>query len=429
MRVLVVGGYGLIGGQVVTALATARHEVIGAGRDVRRAGRQFPFARWEKADLARFSATDWAPLLAGVEVVINCAGALQDGPHDDLSAVHVTGLMTLARAAEAAGVRRLIHVSAAGLAESASAFAHTKRGGEMALASQPVDWLILRPGLVLDGAAFGGSALLRGLAGFPFVTPCAYPDSRIQVVGAQDIAHAVVAALEPSAPKRMAIDLVSTESYELRAILIRLRQWLGLPPARVVSLPMPIAGATAAVADALAMLGWRSPMRSTALAQLRQGVVGDEASAAALPSIRIRNLEQLLIATPSGVQERWFARLYFLKPVGLATLVVFWAVSGLTGLLALDRAAGVLHQAGFGQDIARPATIAGSTADLVLALLVCHRRTAPLSLKAMIALSAVYLLVATVWRPDLWSDPFGPLVKVIPAIVLALMMLGLMEDR
>ena len=114
MRVLVVGGYGLIGSQVVAALHAAGHEVTGAGRDIRRAKRRFPFARWERADLATFGAADWAPLLTGVDAVINCAGALQDGPRDDLTAVHVTGLVALASAAEAAGVRRLIHVSAAG---------------------------------------------------------------------------------------------------------------------------------------------------------------------------------------------------------------------------------------------------------------------------------------------------------------------------
>jgi hypothetical protein len=170
-------------------------------------------------------------------------------------------------------------------------------------------------------------------------------------------------------------------------------------------------------------------MRSTALSQLRNGVRGDAAASAALPSIRIRNLDQLLAAAPSGVQERWFARLYFLKPLGLVTLAGFWAVSGLGGLWALNPAAARLEPAGLVGDIARGMVIAGSAIDLTLASLVCHRRSAPRALGAMIGVSAAYLAAATLLRPDLWSDPLGPLVKVIPAMILALVMLGMMEER
>ena len=84
MRVLVVGGYGLIGGYIVAELATAGHQVIGAGRDISVAERMFPYAHWRRADLATFGEADWAPLLTGVDAVINCAGALQDSPRDDL---------------------------------------------------------------------------------------------------------------------------------------------------------------------------------------------------------------------------------------------------------------------------------------------------------------------------------------------------------
>ena len=429
MRVLVIGGYGLIGGHIVAELAAAGHQVVGAGRDVRAARRRFPFARWERCDLATFVDADWAPILAGVDAVINCAGALQDSPRDDLVAVHVSGLATLARAAGTAGVARLIHISAAGVSTSPGAFGRTKRAAEAALREQAVDWLILRPGLVLGPSAFGGSALLRGLAGFPFLLPCAFPDSLIQVVAVRDVARAAVAAIQPGAPARRVVDLVSAQAYPLRDILIRMRAWLGAPPAPVLALPGVVAGAAALAADALAWLGWRSPMRSTAMAQLRHGVRGDAASASALPGVRIADLDAILAASPSNVQERWFARLYFLKPLGLTTLALFWAASGLGGLLATGRAAAVLIAAGFAPGAATLAVVVGAAADLLLAALVCHRRTAPLALKGMVAVSATYLLGASLWRPDLWADPLGPLTKVVPTIVLALVLLGLMEER
>jgi uncharacterized protein YbjT (DUF2867 family) len=429
MRVLVIGGYGLIGGYVVADLAAAGHEVIGAGRDIALATRRFPFARWKRADLATFDEADWAPLVEGVDAVVNCAGALQDSPRDNLEAVHVTGVATLARAAFKAGARRLVHISAAGVADGPGAFARTKRAAEEGFERLDIDWVILRPGLVLAPVAFGGSALLRGLAAFPGVVPCVYPDSRVQTVAAEDVALAVRAALRPDAPRRAAVDLVSREAYPLREILVRLRAWLGEAPAPVLALPPLVAGVASAGADALAWLGWRGPMRSASIAQLRHGVRGDPDTISSLPGVKVRNLDQILAAAPAGAQERWFARLYFLKPLGLAVLAIFWALSGLTGLLAVDRAAALLTHAGFSALAARACVILGALADLALAALICRRATSVAALKGMIALSAVYLAAAAVWRPDLWTDPLGPMTKVLPSMVLALALMAMSEAR
>jgi uncharacterized protein YbjT (DUF2867 family) len=428
MRVLVLGGYGLIGRYVVAALAAAGHEVIGAGRDIRAARRRYPFARWECADLTRFGERDWAPQLAEVDAVVNCAGVLQGAP-DKLEAVHVSGLRALARAAKAAGVQRFVHVSAVGVGSSPGGFGRTKHAGEGVVMEDAPGWTILRPGLVLAPAAYGGSALLRGLAGFPLVTPCAWPQSPVQVVSAEDLADTVVAALQGDAWTGVALDLVCAEVYPLRDILARLRAWLGLPPAPIVAVPAGLAMLTARVADGLAFLGWRSPLRSTTLAQLRHGVRGDAAPADVFGRSRIRTLDQILAASPAGVQERWFAQLYFLKPLGLAVLAVFWAASGLLGLARASQAAAILAPAGLGHAAALALACGGATVDLALAASVCHRRAAPWALLGMVAVSLAYLAGATLWRPELWLDPLGPLPKVVPAMALALVLAGMMEER
>jgi hypothetical protein len=47
----------------------------------------------------------------------------------------------------------------------------------------------------------------------------------------------------------------------------------------------------------------------------------------------------------------------------------------------------------------------------------------------MIALSLAYLANATLLQPGLWLEPLGPLVKVFPSIVLALVALAILEER
>lgn len=429
MKVLVVGAYGLIGGYVTARLVAEGHAVIGVGRNIDVARRRVPGVAWVRANLATTTQDQWAVHLANVDAVINCAGALQDGPGDDLEGVHVTGLLALARAAVAGGVRRFVHISAIGVAHDGGAFAATKARGEDALAALDLDWLILRPGLVLAPAAYGGSALLRGLAALPLLVPAVHGQSAVQVVSAHDVAACAARAIRPESPARLRLSLAASEATTLADILRALRAWLGLAPAPVVSLPPVVARLSAWAADGLAWLGWRSPMRSAAIAQLRAGVRCDPDPQAARLGFAPRSLADILATWPCGVQERWYARLYFLKPLVLVTLAGFWTASGLIGFASHDLAARQLTTAGFGEESAQAIVLGGAVIDLTLGLLVCVRRAAPTALRGMILVTAGYLAAAAVWRPDLWADPLGPMVKAIPAAILALTALAMMDDR
>jgi uncharacterized protein YbjT (DUF2867 family) len=83
MRVLATGAYGLIGSAVLARLHRDGHELIAAGRSIGDAARRMPFARWIEADFTKLTkASDWAPLLNGVDAVVNCVGVLEQGGRD-----------------------------------------------------------------------------------------------------------------------------------------------------------------------------------------------------------------------------------------------------------------------------------------------------------------------------------------------------------
>lgn len=428
MQVLVVGAYGLIGGHVVTRLLQGGHQVTGVGRDVAMVARQRPAVRWITLDMATATPDQWAQALADADAVVNCAGALQDGARDDLAAVHVAGLETLAQACVRAGVRRFVQISASTIDAGTEAFSASKRAGDAVLAESGLDWIILRPGLVLAHAVYGGSGLLRGLAAFPGFIPAVHAEAQVQVVAVEDVAEAVARCLEPEAPLHATFDLAGAEVHTLSQLLSRLRGWLGLAPARVLALPAWTARITAAGADALAWLGWRSPMRSTAMSQLAGGVGGRSGDAARL-GLHLQSLDAMLARWPASVQDRWHARLYFLKPLTLATLSAFWLASGVIGLFAREAAALVLTDVGMSPDLAMACVVGGGIADIALGLAVLKRRWAPTALKGMILVTAAYLAGASLWRPDLWADPLGPLVKTVPAALLALCALAMMDER
>jgi len=430
MRIAVIGAYGLIGSYVAARLVAYGHSVVGVGRDIDAASRRFPALTWTRADMAKASVADWVAELAGVEAVINCAGALQDSPRDDLQAVHVEGLRRLVTACEQIGVRRLVHFSAAGVAPGRrTPFNTTKLEAERLLAESRLDWIILRPGLVFAPSAYGGTALLRGLAGFPGCLPVVFSDSVVQTIGTEDVAIAVTRCLAPGAPSRVSLDLVHSQALTMVDLVSRLRAWLGLRPAPIVRAPPVVARATALASDALAWLGWRSPMRTAALEQVRMGIRGRAEDALPL-DLEVRSFDALLAASPSGVQERWFARAYFAKPAILICLFTFWLLSGLIGLtVGYREAVAVLTSAGVGAGLSAAFVVSGSLVDIGLAILLTWRRTAARALQGMLLVTAGYLIAGAMVRPDLWLDPMGPMLKSIPAAFLAIAALAILDER
>ena len=184
------------------------------------------------------------------------------------------------------------------------------------------------------------------------------------------------------------------------------------------------------IGDVCSWLGWRPPVRSTALVELKRGVTGDPRSWLSSTSITPRSLDDTLRLRPSTVQEKWFARLYLMKGVTIGILVLFWCVSALIVLTAAYPAAvAILTSRGFTEAPARFMTIAGSLVDFSIGVSIAFRRSHRLGLLTGIAMSLFYMVSASILTPDLWIEPLGALVKTGPAMVLMLVAWAMADDR
>lgn len=430
MRVLVLGGYGLIGLEIVRALGRAGHEVVGFGRSEGTGRRLVPGIAWRTGDLRRLvRAEDWGGHLTGIEAVVNAAGVLQDGPQDDLKAVHDTAIRALVTACGQQGVTRFVQVSAPGaVPEARTAFLSTKATGDAAVRASELDWTILKPGLVISAGAYGGTALLRMLAAFPLVQPMVLADARIQTVAGADVGEAVRVVLAGEVATLRDYDLVEDEVHTLGEVVASIRSWVGRDPAPPWNLPRWFGFTLARGADFAGLLGWRSPLRSTALKSLADGVVADPAPWRAAGGPPLSSLAQTLGALPSTAQERIFGRAQLVLPVLLLILSAFWLASGVIGVAQRDAAIAV-----FGGRIEREMAAAlvwlGIVADLGIGLGLLVRHWARRAAWASIFVALGYLAAGTWLTPELWADPLGPFVKVFPAVALALAVAALMEDR
>jgi uncharacterized protein YbjT (DUF2867 family) len=428
VRVLIVGASGLIGSAVAARLASQGHTVVAVTRSGSRLGLIDTIAvRMDVAAATHVS--DWLPVVHDVDAVVNCAGVLQDSPSGSTKGVHVEGVSALFHACEASGVRRVVHFSAVGVdRETPTEFSRTKLTGDKALMERDLDWVILRPSVVVGRAAYGGSALFRGLAALP-IQPVMAGTGPLQIVHLDDVVDTVAFFIRPDAPSRQVLDLVGPKSWSLQEVVRLFRSWLRWPPAPTWHVPDGLAAILYKAGDLVSMLGWRPPIRSTARREIVRGAVGDPQPLEAL-GIRPKDVEAALIAEPASVQERWFAGLYFLKPLLFVVLVLFWVSTGLISLgPGWHHGMALMREGGVGDRMGALAVVSGALADIAIGLLIAYRPTSRFGLFAALTISIVYAIVGTILVPRLWSDPLGPMLKIWPVMVLHLVALGFLEDR
>jgi len=170
MRVVIAGGHGKIALLLERALAMRGDAAVGLVRnadhvaDVRGTG-----ADAVVCDLERTTVDDLAAVLAGAHAVVFAAGA---GPGSGIprkDTVDRAAAVLLADAAEAAGVRRYVQVSAMGVDSARQAgpddvfgaYLVAKKAAEDDLRARPLDWTILRPGRLTDDPPAGTVRLAR----------------------------------------------------------------------------------------------------------------------------------------------------------------------------------------------------------------------------------------------------------------------------
>lgn len=197
--VVVFGGSGFIGRYVVRELCRAGARVRVAlrqphlGGDVRLSGHP------GQVQLLQANVRDEnsvARAIAGCDAVINLVAVLYEKGPQGFEALHVTAAGGIARAAAAAGVPALVHVSALGAdPAAASAYARTKGEGEQAVTRAFPLASILRPSVVFgpeDQFLNRFAAMAAGSFALPLI---GFGRTRFQPVFVEDLARAIVAAL------------------------------------------------------------------------------------------------------------------------------------------------------------------------------------------------------------------------------------------
>jgi len=381
LRILVLGAGGFIGGHAAAALRAAGHEVVAGRIDYTRA-------------LAR---EDWLPALQGMEAVVNAVGIIRERGSGTFDALHDAAPRALFDACLSAGVRRVIQISALGADAAASSRFHlTKRSADDYLAGLDLEWTIVQPSIVFGEG--GASARLFALLATLPVTPLpGEGGQRVQPIHVADLAAAITRLIE--SPLKLKLPAVGPREIALRQWLSLLRTQLGLGPPRLIAIPR-----------------WAVPVERETLQMLERG---NTASPALITKVlgRPPRAPERFVDPAEGRLLANRAKLDWLLPLLRASIALVWIVSGVVslGLYPVEESLAMLQRVGLTGAFAKLALYGSALLDLALgvATLFVGKK---ILWELQIALILGYTAIISVFLPELWLHPFGPVLKNLPML-------------
>ena len=256
-RILILGGTGFVGRHICTRLSQAGWSAIVPSRSPAAARH---LAGLPRVDVVPGDVHDEATLirlLAGADAVVNLVAILH-GSEAAFEQVHVELPKKLARACAAAGVRRLVQVSALGAAlDGPSMYQRSKARGEAVLHTQAaagiLDLTVLRPSVIFGAQDKFLNVFAQLQRMFPLI-PLAGADTRFQPVWVEDVAAAVMRCLQDDATIGQTFEACGPEVFTLRDLVRLAGQYAGVNQGRgraVFALPMPLARVQAWVMERL----------------------------------------------------------------------------------------------------------------------------------------------------------------------------------
>lgn len=248
-KLLVTGGSGFVGRSLCEKLARRDPggQITVPTRHLMRAAAltAVPIVTLIDADVLHDDDTALVAMLAGHDAVVHLVAVLH-GDQERFQQVHVELPRRLAAACLAAGVRRLIHISALGVGPSApSMYLRSKTEGEALLRASGLDVTVLRPS-VMFGARdklLNTFAKLQTL--LPLV-PLAAADAQFQPVWVEDVAEAIARCLDRPTTIGQVIECAGPDLLTLRELVQAAGRWSG-HPRPIWGLPDALARAQAAL--------------------------------------------------------------------------------------------------------------------------------------------------------------------------------------
>lgn len=253
-KITIFGGSGFLGRHLVARLARSGWTILLAERHPSRTRFLQPLGDVGQisAVAARVQDEDRvAEVVAGADAVVNLTGILYESGRQRFDDIHHLGAGNIARAAAAAQVQRLVHVSAIGANPEALAnYARSKGQGEEAVRQAFPDATILRPSIVIgpEDGFFNRFADMSRIS--PFLPLVGGGKTLFQPVYVGDVAQAIQMGLEGKDLTGETYELGGPNIYSFKALLEMLLKEIGRRRP-LMPIPFPLANLQATFLELL----------------------------------------------------------------------------------------------------------------------------------------------------------------------------------
>lgn len=302
--VVVFGGSGFIGQQVVRALAKRGKRVRIAmrrphlGHELRVMG-DVGQIQLVQANVRFPESIDAA--LEGADAVVNLVAVLHESGKQNFETLHVEAAQAIAEAAAKRGIKRMAHISALGAGPKGALYARTKYRGERAVLEAMPTATILRPSIVFgpEDSFFNRFAQMATIA--PALPLIGGGKTKFQPIFVGDVADAVCAALDQHKAQGRVYELGGPRTYTFKQLLEYITAEIDRPRALI---PLPFV-----IAQPLGLaIGWvfklvpfiAPPLTGDQVSMLkRDNVVGADSAAGRIEDLGVAPLESVEAIVPT----------------------------------------------------------------------------------------------------------------------------------
>lgn len=239
LKILVTGGTGFVGTHLVNALARRGHDVAVLARRPDAARNRFnrPVER-VRGDVLH--PPSLLPAVQGRDAVVHLVGIINENGAQTFDRMHREAVESVVAAMKAAGVRRLLHMSAMGASEdSPSEYGRTKAAGERVVRESGLDWTIFRPSIIFGPGDGFVSLLAPIVAKNPiFIPVIGRGETRFQPVSVYDVSRVFADALEKPETVGKVFEVGGPDVFTLNEIYREIATVLGKRKKPILHFPL-----------------------------------------------------------------------------------------------------------------------------------------------------------------------------------------------
>ncbi len=302
--VVVFGGSGFIGKQVVRALAKRGYRVRIAmrrphlGAELRVMG-DVGQVQIVQANVRFPQSIDTA--LEDADAVVNLVAVMYESGQQNFETLNVDAAQAIAQAAAKRGITRVVHMSALGAAPKGARYARTKYRGERAVLEAAPTATILRPSVVFGPEDTFFNRFAEMATTMPFLPSIGGGKSKLQPIFVGDVADAVVAALSKHEARGRTYELGGPRTYTFKQLLEFITTEIDRPRP-LVPLPFFVAHPLGLLLNwAFSLIPFANPPLTGDQVTLlkRDNVVGADPGAHTIADLGVAPLESVEAIVPS----------------------------------------------------------------------------------------------------------------------------------